>query len=143
MSFSVITQLEFEANAINLQVIRNSLRQIFAKQGVAKKIADEIVIAINEACMNIIQHAYCGVSSDSIHGKILIIIEKNNEKWRFELIDFAPAVDINSIKAKDLAEVRPGGLGLNFIQQIMDSVVFDNINKDKRQGNRLILTKKI
>lgn len=139
MPFNVISQLEFEANAVNLQVIRNNLRQLFSQYGVAKTIADELVIAINEACMNIIEHAYSGAGS----GKILIIIEKNSEKWRFELIDFAPAVDIKSIKAKDLAEVRPGGLGVNFIQQIMDSVVFENINEEKQQGNRLILTKKI
>ncbi|VAW99007.1 hypothetical protein MNBD_GAMMA23-2352, partial [hydrothermal vent metagenome] len=126
----MISQLEFEANAINLQVIRNNLRQIFSQQGVPKTTADEMVIALNEACMNIIQHAYFGASSGAGDGKILITVEKNNEKWRFELIDFAPAVDINTIKAKDLAEVRPGGLGLNFIQQIMDSVVFENLNED-------------
>ncbi len=143
MSFSVISQLEFEANAINLQAIRNNLRQIFSQHDVPKTIADEMVIALNEACMNIIQHAYFGVGSGEGDGKILIIIEKNNDKWRFELIDFAPAVDINNIKAKDLAEIRPGGLGLNFIQQIMDSVVFENINEDTQLGNRLTLTKKI
>ncbi len=139
MPFNVISQLEFEANAVNLQVIRNNFRQLFSQHGVAKTIADEMVIALNEACMNIIEHAYCGAGS----GKILIIIEKNNEKWRFELIDFAPAVDIKSIKAKDLAEVRPGGLGVNFIRQIMDSAVYENINEEQRQGNRLILTKTI
>ncbi len=139
MSFTIVTQLEFEATAVNLQLIRNTLRQLFSQHNMAKKIADEIVIALNEACMNIIQHAYFGKEG----GKILIVIEKNNEKWRFELTDFAPMVDIKSIKAKDLAEVRPGGLGLNFIQQIMDSVVFENIHNERYQGNRLTLTKKI
>ncbi len=143
MSFSVISQLEFEANAINLQAIRNNLRQIFSQHDVPKPTADEMVIALNEACMNIIQHAYFGAGVGGSDGKILIILEKNSEKWRFELIDFAPAVDIKNIKPKDLAEVRPGGLGLNFIQQIMDSVVFENINEDTQLGNRLILTKKI
>ncbi len=143
MLFNLISQLEFEANAVNLQAIRNNLRQIFLQHGVPKAIADEMVIALNEACMNIIQHAYFGAGAGAGDGKILIIIEKSNEKWRFELIDFAPAVDINTIKAKDLADVRPGGLGLNFIQQIMDSVVFENINEDTQLGNRLILTKTI
>ena len=141
MSYKVISQLEFDADAINLKDIRNNLRHIFEEFNVEKNIADNMVIAINEACMNIIQHAYGGVEEDSNIKKIIINIEKNNQQWRFELIDFAPPVDISTIKAKDLSEVRPGGLGVSFIQQIMDSVEYANINEHERQGNRLILIK--
>jgi len=135
LSFSNLKILEFDAEAINLKAIRENLRGIFSEQNIDKNIADEMVIALNEACMNIIQHAYKGAA-----GKIQIKIEKNATQWRFELIDFAPAVDIKSIKAKDLAEVRPGGLGVNFIYQIMDSVDYQNIAES---GNRLVLIKKI
>ena len=104
MSSNIISQLEFEAQAVNLKVIRNNLRHIFNEFETDKKIADDMVIAINEACMNIIQHAYAA-DKETQHNseKILIIIEKNITQWRFELIDFASPVDITTIKAKDLS----------------------------------------
>lgn len=144
MSSNIISQLEFEAQAVNLKVIRNNLRHIFNEFETDKKIADDMVIAINEACMNVIQHAY---ATDKVaqHNseKILIIIEKDAMQWRFEIIDFASPVDITAIKAKDLSEVRPGGLGLNFINEIMDSVKYENIETDNNVGNRLVMTKNI
>jgi len=144
VSSNIISQLEFEAQAVNLKVIRNNLRHIFYEFETDKKIADDMVIAINEACMNIIQHAYAGDKIKAHNSeKILIIIEKNATQWRFELIDFATPVDIATIKAKDLNEVRPGGLGLNFINEIMDSVKYENILTENNVGNRLVLIKKI
>lgn len=153
MTSKIISQLEFEAQAVNLKVIRNNLRHIFSEFEIEKKIADDLVIAINEACMNIIQHGYSKEEfpdSDDTHyknEKILLIIEKDNEKWRFELIDFASPVDIESLKAKDLNDIRPGGLGLNFINEIMDSVkhghIENSLENNGPTGNRLILTKSL
>ena len=31
----------------------------------------------------------------------------------------------SSIKPRDLSDVRPGGLGVHFIREIMDQVVYD------------------
>ena len=148
MSQNIVSQIEFEADSINLKVIRNNLRHIFAEYKEDKKNAEDMVVALNEACMNIIQHAYSAERmkelNDESHNtkKILIIIEKSDQVWRFELIDFAPMVDIKSIKPRDLNEVRPGGLGVSFIQQIMDEVCYENINNNQYKGNRLILQKK-
>ncbi len=147
MSYELISQIEFEADAINLKVIRNNLRHIFSEYKEDAKTADDMVIALNEACMNIIQHAYSAktsqTESDALYNakKILIIIEKNDQHWRFELIDFAPMVDIKGIQPRDLNEVRPGGLGVAFIQKIMDKVTYENIVHKQHQGNRLILIK--
>jgi len=144
VSSNIISQLEFEAQAVNLKVIRNNLRHIFNEFEKDTKIADDMVIAINEACMNIIQHAYAADKETQQNSKkILIIIEKSTAQWRFELIDFAPPVDITVIKAKNLSEVRPGGLGLNFINEIMDSVKYENIETDNNVGNRLVMIKNI
>lgn len=154
MSYELISQLEFEADAINLKVIRNNLKRIFIDFNVDKKTSDNLVIALNEACMNIIQHAYCNNDKEDILAdfseskNIIIIIEKDDQNWRFELIDFAPVVDIKSIKSRDLNDIRPGGLGVSFIKQIMDSVKYENLNNENKStqqltGNRLILTKNI
>lgn len=149
MLHEIITQLEFEADASNLKVIRNNLRQIFSEHQQDKQLSDDMVVAINEACMNIIQHAYTAAEQQTDRDglpntkKILIIVEKNHQQWRFELIDFAPMVDIESIKPRDLSDIRPGGLGVAFIRQIMDSVRYENIDRQQKRGNRLILIKNI
>ena len=137
MPYQPVKQFEIDALPINLQPMREVLRRVFVEHHIAKKIADEMVIALNEACMNIIEHAYKGKK-----GVIQINIKKNTNQWCFELTDFAPPVDIKSIRAKDLAEVRPGGLGVNFLYQIMDSVKYENISGEQT-GNRLLLTKEI
>jgi sigma-B regulation protein RsbU (phosphoserine phosphatase) len=38
----------------------------------------------------------------------------------FELHDDAPPVDVKKLQPRDLAECRPGGLGLPFINALMD-----------------------
>ena len=54
---------------------------------------------------------------------------------------FALAVDPAKIKSHDLDDVRPGGLGIHFIENLMDSAVFlpgaDGI------GNVLEMTKRV
>ena len=55
--------------------------------------------------------------------------------------DFAAPVDPEKLKPRDLADVRPGGLGIHFIKNLMDSAVFlpgaDGI------GNVLQMTKRV
>ena len=53
------------------------------------------------------------------------------------LCDRGPAVDLRKLRGRPIEEIRPGGLGLHFIRQAMDTVEFD------RQGdiNQLRLVK--
>lgn len=70
--------------------------------------------------MNVIQHAYGGQSSRDI---VLQILHRQDELI-FRVIDFAQPVDKRALRARELGELRPGGLGLYIIEQIMDTVHF-------------------
>lgn len=129
-------QLKFSADSKSLQEIRDSLRDIMKKHSVNECTMRDIVLAINEACMNIIQHAYAGQT-----GEIQINIEKLPEQWRFILIDSGTPIDIINIKPRDLDDLRPGGLGLHFIRKTMDHVEYRHTKNGK--GNILELTKNI
>ena len=50
-------------------------------------------------------------------------------------------VDQNNVRHRKIDDIKPGGLGTFFIQQIMDAVVFKE--GEKPWINHLVLTKKI
>jgi len=100
-------------------------------------VATEIVIAVNEACMNVIQHAYKGDDSREIVMDIL----NNDSEVVIRLVDFAEPPDPASIKPRDLDEIRPGGLGTHFIHELMDDCDFGRLNDDR--GNCLEMRKRI
>ena len=42
----------------------------------------------------------------------------------FELLDHAPPIDVSRVKSRPLEDIRPGGIGVHFIEQLMDEMVF-------------------
>lgn len=100
----------------------------------------KIALAVDEALSNIIRHGYdkafdkpiwlgltpIAPSSNSIGG-IVITIE-----------DEAKQVDPCNMKGRNLEDIRPGGLGVHIIQEVMDEVKYE---KRKTRGMRLVMTK--
>jgi len=100
----------------------------------------KIALAVDEAMSNIIRHGYdrafdkpiwLGLSplkptSDSIGG-IVIIIE-----------DEAKQVDPCNMKGRDLDDIKPGGLGVHIINEVMDEVRYE---KRAPRGMRLVMIK--
>ena len=56
-------------------------------------------------------------------------------------VDFAEQVDRDTIKSRVLVDVRPGGLGVHFIHQVMDVVEYKD--RDDEPGNMLEMRKTI
>ena len=132
-----LLELRFSARAERLQLLRRVVRDAAEQGGFAPARAQEILLAVSEACANIIQHAYGGESD----GEIRLSIYRRRQGRAgllFLLQDDAPCIDPRSVAPRDLAELRPGGLGVHFIRQIMDEVEFLEC---KGRGNRLLLTK--
>ena len=91
------------------------------RAGIADGEADDVVLAIDEACQNVIRHAYC----DDDVGDIEISIRLEDGALIVDLRDFADPVDPDCVKGeRDLEEVRPGGLGTHFMRSVMDDVEF-------------------
>ena len=58
-----------------------------------------------------------------------------------KIFDFAENVDLDSIQSRDLDDIRPGGLGVHIIHQVMDSVEYKN--QPGATGNVLEMRKKL
>lgn len=133
----LLAEKTFCSQPSELQAIRQLVRELMEQQGCSEQICNDAIMAVNEACMNIIQHAYCGEAD----GKIIIEILKDNNFIVFRLTDFGPPVDKRMCKSRDLDDVRPGGLGVHIIESVMDKMEF--IEPPPATGNILELRKNI
>ena len=110
----------FPARAVELRSVREAVRREALGQGCAPECAADIVMAVDEACQNIIRHAYAGRGD----GEIVLEIERAGEDLVVSLRDFAPPVDPSRVRPRDLDDVRPGGLGTHLIRECMDGADF-------------------
>lgn len=122
------------SRACRLKLLRSIVREAAVIAELEEQETENVVLAVNEACMNIIQHAY----NDSPDGEIRLSIYLKGESLLFRLEDDAPCTDPASVRPRDLAEIKPGGLGVHFIERIMDEVTFIEC---KGRGNTLQLVK--
>lgn len=137
MSAPPLLRIEFAARAESLADVRAAVQRTLSAQGVDARLAARIVLAIDEACANIIRHAYRGCGD----GRIALRIERHRGRLRFRLRDRAPAVDPGCIKPRDLSECRPGGLGINIIDDTMDHWRLRPLKR--RCGNVLTMVRRL
>lgn len=129
-----LIECRFPAQADRLKLLRRVVYDAAEMAGSGAEMAEKAVIAVNEACMNIIQHAY----NNDPDGEIILEIINNDNTLVFQLTDFADPADINTIKPRALDDVKPGGLGTHFMNEVMDSVEY-SVNEEC-QGNRVTMT---
>jgi anti-sigma regulatory factor (Ser/Thr protein kinase) len=124
-----------------LCVVRNALGQLAAMLGFSEAECRAVVLAVDEALTNIIRHAYLGDAERPIEASFRRIHVSLDGRARdaLEIVLEDRGVTANSKKmcGRALEDVRPGGLGLHFIRESMDTVEFS-----RRKGrNQLRLVK--
>ena len=130
---------DFFVNSSSLKDVRSFSREVFQKLQLEQDLKDELVLAIAEAAQNIVKHAYKDINDTS--DKMEITISLKNNELEIGFFDKGRAVDQDNVRHRKIDDVKPGGLGTFFIQQIMDAVVFRE--GDKPWINHLILTKQL
>ncbi len=85
----------------------------------------QISLAVDEALCNIINHGYDRRPDGRIR---LLITALTGERTslRIEVEDRAKQVDPATIRSRDLDDIRPGGLGVYIIREIMDDVRYEH-----------------
>jgi sigma-B regulation protein RsbU (phosphoserine phosphatase) len=111
-----LLDMEFPASPGQMRAVRAALRQALDSQEIPPELRDRLVLAVDEACTNIIRHAYGNCEGETI----TLHLSREQDMLVFELRDNAPPVDVNKLQPRDLSECRPGGLGLPFINALMD-----------------------
>ena len=130
---------DFLVSPASLKEIRAFSREIFEKININEDLKDELVLAIAEAAQNIVKHAYKNINSTT--DKMEIKISLKDSELEIGFFDKGRPVDTDNVRHRKIDDIKPGGLGTFFIQQIMDAVVFKE--GEKPWINHLVLTKKI
>lgn len=107
------------------------------RYGFSEAECGHISLAVDEALCNVINHGY----NRDPDGRIWVSIwplEEDSGTIRIVIEDLAPQVDPEMIRPRDLDDVRPGGLGVHIIREIMDEVIYERRGD---QGMRLTLVK--
>ena len=131
---------EFIVNSASLKEVRSFSREVFEKIKIDQDLKDELVLAIAEAAQNIVKHAYKDIETNNDKMEIKISLGKNDE-LEIGFFDKGKPVDGAKVRHRNIDDVKPGGLGTFFIQEIMDAVEF----KDGKKPwiNHLVLTKQL
>jgi len=134
-----LLEISLPADACNLREIRDKIRNATLTLTDCVETVDRIILAINEACMNVIQHAY----PNDYSGQRDIVLELyRDEDYLVILVkDHAPTVDPGNINPRDLNDIRPGGLGVHFIREIMNEVEY--MGQTGEFGNVLMMKIKL
>jgi sigma-B regulation protein RsbU (phosphoserine phosphatase) len=133
----LLLEQRFPARASELRSVREAVRREALAQGCAPDCAGDVVAAVDEACQNIIRHAYAGREG----GEIVLVLERSGEELVVSLRDFAPPVDPSRVRPRDLDDLRPGGLGTHLIRELMDGAGFAPPPPDG--GNLFRMSKRI
>ena len=131
-----IANSEFQAKAEQLILLRELVRDCLQQEDCTQDFIQRMVLAVNEAGMNIIQHAYNNRDTETFRVEVFT----DGKELTFCLTDFAPTADKSTIKSRDLDDIRPGGLGVHFINELMDKVDYLE-TPDKKYGNILQMKK--
>src|SRR5260370_2396988 len=129
---SLLLRMELRSNPEMLCVVRNALGQLAATLGSSEPDCHAVVLAVVEALTNIIRHAYLGDLEKPIEASFRRIQVprdgKSEDALEIVLEDSEETPDSKKLCARALEDVRPGGLGLHFIRQSMDTVEFSRRN---------------
>ncbi|MCG8619513.1 MAG: ATP-binding protein [Desulfobacterales bacterium] len=103
-----------------LQVVRAMMGRVAAILDIPDSKSGNLVLAVDEACSNIIKHAYFNDPS----GTIDFCVTLDKKRLEIAITDYGKSCDISLMKPRALDDIRPGGLGTYIINQVMDEVEY-------------------
>lgn len=112
-----------------LKILREHTRSHLKGLRLNNKVAFNLVLGIDEACQNIMRHAF-----NDNNGKILSRIEVRNDNITFNLFDDGPLDPPGPLTpskplATSASDVSMGGMGLHFIEKIFDHWTFERVSQ--------------
>lgn len=133
-------KLEIKSRTENLAEIREFINSAAADSGFSKETIDNIILAVDEACTNIIKHAYKYFPD----GKIILTLKTDKNTFTIDIIDYGKSFEPGLVPNPDLKkyfdEKRVGGLGMYLMKTLMDDVKYISV---PGKFNQVSLTKNI
>lgn len=124
MSFSELKSpviLDIPADPASLFMVRALVGKVSEKLGFDPGERNKLVLAVDEACTNVIRHAY----GNNFVGRIVLTFLLKRDQLEIRIRDFGKAADPATFQPRKLDEVRPGGLGIHFIRSAVDHLQYE------------------
>jgi anti-sigma regulatory factor (Ser/Thr protein kinase) len=112
--------LDVPADPAAMFLVRALVGKISERIGFEAEEIDQLVLAVDEACTNVIRHAYAGVGA----GRIILTFTPSPDYFEVMIRDFGKGADPAGFEGRDLDELRPGGLGIHFIKSVVDNLEY-------------------
>ena len=121
----------------NLSEVRDFVGEAARIFGFSEEDTANIVLAVDEACTNIIKHAYHYASDKEIE----VTIHQDKGSFEIRIFDSGRSFDPSKIRLPDLKKHlghrKRGGLGVYLMKRLMDKVEY-NFQRGKRNEVRLV-----
>ena len=126
-------QLHVPSSTENLSMIRDFVVGIGQRAGFSDSDVAKLELAVDEACANVIEHAY---GSDSTH-EVTVKARVDAESVQIDIVDTGSGFDPKQIEQVNLEQLisqrKTGGLGMRLIQSLMDEVHYQIVPGEKNE----------
>lgn len=127
-----VVNLEIPASFKYLNILGAYVRSYFntaVDESEISGVAYNVELAVHEACTNIVEHAYAGISGRI---KITLSLVKEPHRLVIELHDSGRSFQLPEVTQLDYSEPQISGYGLFLIHQLMDEISYYPQSGDNR-----------
>lgn len=129
--------LHVPSSTENLALIRDFVSNIGKQAGLDESQVSMIELAVDEACANVIEHAY---GSDRTK-EVVVRARLNEDTIEIQVEDTGKGFDPSAIEQQDvkklIQERKSGGLGMRMMKMVMDEVQY-NMKPGERNELRMV-----
>lgn len=134
--------LQVPSSTENLALIREFVTTIGRQATLHDEEINKLELAVDEACANVIEHAY----GYDITKDVSVRATFDDEKLKISVIDEGLGFDPAKVPQKSVDELiherRSGGLGIRLIKTLMDEVSYEIEPGQKNELHMTMLIKK-
>lgn len=134
-----VFRIKLPSETSNLDIIRKFISGIAENMGFSEEDVYKIELAVDEACSNVIRHAYQGLNDRE---KIIdITVRTKADRIEIVVADHGQGFDPDKLPTPKIEEymkkMKRGGLGIYLMKTLMDRVRF-KINPGVRNEVKLV-----
>ncbi|HLK67434.1 MAG TPA: ATP-binding protein [Bryobacteraceae bacterium] len=126
-------QLHVPSSTENLAMIRDFVAKIGERAGMSEGDVKKLELAVDEACANVIEHAYGSDGTREVRVKVTF----DSEMVQIEIMDTGRGFDPSKVEENNLEQLargrKSGGLGLRLIRSVMDEVQYQIVPGQKNE----------
>jgi serine/threonine-protein kinase RsbW len=122
-------RLTIPSTTLKLSRVRRFVEGHARDCGFPSDVVDQLSLAVDEACTNVIRHAYSGTKS----GPVDISVDVDSDRFTITIRDEGDSIDLEKYAEPDLNKSvkkrRGGGFGVHIMRSLMDLVEYEKRGK--------------